>query len=149
MWTRSVTRQPQSPRSRLKSCAGSIPAARLHPRSRRKVLAVAVGVQLAGLRRLALSRWGLTFALVGVAGIALRIWVYRSALGTPNADEAVVGLMTRHVIDGQFTTFYWGQAYGGSQEAILTAPVFLIAGSSWLALRGIPKIGRESCRERG
>jgi 4-amino-4-deoxy-L-arabinose transferase-like glycosyltransferase len=99
---------------------------------------VAVGVQLASLRRPALSRWGLTFALVGVAGIALRIWVYRSALGTPNADEAVVGLMTRHITDGEFTTFYWGQAYGGSQEAILTAPVFLIAGSSWLALRMIP-----------
>jgi dolichyl-phosphate-mannose-protein mannosyltransferase len=105
---------------------------------RRRVLAVAVGVQLTGLRRLALSRWGVTFALTGVAGIALRIWVYRSALGTPNADEAVVGLMARHVLDGELTTFYWGQAYGGSQEALLTAPVFFIAGSSWLALRMIP-----------
>jgi hypothetical protein len=99
---------------------------------------VAAGVQLTRFRRLALSRWGVTFALTGVAGIALRIWVYRSALGTPNADEAVVGLMTRHVVDGEFTTFYWGQAYGGSQEAILTAPVFLVVGSSWLALRMIP-----------
>lgn len=78
------------------------------------------------------------FALIGFAGIVLRIWTYRSALGTPNADEAVVGLMTRHVIDGELTTFYWGQAYGGSQELLLTAPVFLIAGSSWLALRMIP-----------
>jgi hypothetical protein len=77
-------------------------------------------------------------ALTGVAGTALRIWTYQSALGTPNADEAVMGLMTRHAVDGELTTFYWGQAYGGSQEALLAVPVFLIAGSSWLALRVIP-----------
>jgi hypothetical protein len=80
--------------------------------------------------------WGV--ALIGLLGIALRIWTYRSTLGVPNADEAVVGLMARHVLDGELTTFYWGQAYGGSQEALLTAPVFWIAGSSWLALRAIP-----------
>src|SRR5881296_2396255 len=28
-------------------------------------------------------------ALVGLLGIALRIWTYRSTLGVPNADEAV------------------------------------------------------------
>jgi 4-amino-4-deoxy-L-arabinose transferase-like glycosyltransferase len=95
-------------------------------------------VQSTRLRGLAFSRWGVTVAVVGLAGIALRVWVYRSALGTPNADEAVVGLMTRHVLDGEFTTFYWGQAYGGSQETLLTAPLFLIAGSSWLALRIVP-----------
>lgn len=104
------------------------------------MLAVPVGVKLTSVRRLALFRWGITFALIGVTGIALRIWTYRSALGTPNADEAVVGLMTRHIVDGEFTTFYWGQAYGGSQEAILTAPLFLVAGSSWLALRIIPMV---------
>jgi Dolichyl-phosphate-mannose-protein mannosyltransferase len=84
------------------------------------------------------GRWGITFAVVGVAGIALRVWAYRATLGTPNADEAVVGLMTRHILHGELPTFYWGQAYGGSQEAFLTAPFFAIAGSSWLALRLIP-----------
>jgi Dolichyl-phosphate-mannose-protein mannosyltransferase len=83
-------------------------------------------------------RWGIAFALVGIAGIALRIWAYRATLGTPSADEAVVGLMTRHIIDGEFPTFYWGQAYGGSQEALLTVPLFVIAGSNWLALRLVP-----------
>jgi hypothetical protein len=99
-------------------------------------------------------------ALVGLLGIALRIWTYRSTLGIPNADEAVVGLMARHVLDGELTTFYWGQAYGGSQEALLTAPVFWVAGSSWLALRAIPlaldvvavflvwRVGRRTIGER-
>ena len=34
--------------------------------------------------------------LAAAAGIALRVWVYRSALGIPDSDEAVVGLMVRH-----------------------------------------------------
>src|SRR3954452_14573527 len=92
-----------------------------------------------GVRRLAVSRWRLTFVAVGIAGVALRVWVYRAELGTPHADEAVVGLMARHVLDlGQFTVFYWGGAYGGSQEALLAAPVFAVAGSSGFALRLAP-----------
>src|SRR5207247_4968130 len=99
-------------------------------------------------------------ALVGLLGVALRVWTYRSTLGVPNADEAVVGLMARHVLDGELTTFYWGQAYGGSQEALLTAPVFWVVGSSWLALRAIPlaldvvavflvwRVGRKTIGER-
>ncbi len=78
------------------------------------------------------------FGLVAGVGIVLRVWTYRSVSGTPNADEAVVGLMARHALDGELTTFYWGQAYAGSQEALLTVPVFLVAGSSWLALRIVP-----------
>jgi hypothetical protein len=84
------------------------------------------------------ARWWITFAAVGVVGIALRIWAYRATLGTPNADEAVVGLMARHMLHGEFPTFYWGQAYGGSQEAFLTVPLFAVAGSSWAALRIVP-----------
>jgi hypothetical protein len=106
--------------------------------SRRSASNCAFGAELVRLRALGRWRWVLMFALVGVAGIALRIWVYRSVMGTPNADEAVVGLMARHAVNGEFTTFYWGQAYGGSQEALLTAPVFLIAGASWVALRLVP-----------
>jgi hypothetical protein len=80
-------------------------------------------------------------ALIGgsfVAGLALRVWDYRSALGVPDSDEAVVGLMARHVLDGELTTFFWGQGFGGTQEVLLTAPVFAVAGSSWLALRLVP-----------
>lgn len=80
------------------------------------------------------------FALAGVVGIVLRVWVYRSALGIPDSDEAVVGLMVRHFMHGEMTTFFWGQAYGGSQEVLLTVPVFFIAGSSWLSLRIVPII---------
>jgi Dolichyl-phosphate-mannose-protein mannosyltransferase len=70
-----------------------------------------------------------------VAGIALRVWVLASPLGTLDADEAIVGLMARHVLDGEFSVFYWGALYGGSQDAILAAAVFAVAGSSVVALK--------------
>jgi len=71
--------------------------------------------------------------------VALRVWVYRGDLGIPNSDEGVVGLMARHLVyDGQFPVFFWGQAYGGPQEAILAVPGILIAGGSWVALRAVP-----------
>jgi 4-amino-4-deoxy-L-arabinose transferase-like glycosyltransferase len=77
-------------------------------------------------------------AVVATAGVALRVYVYDSRLGAPNSDEAVVGLMALHILHGQFTTFYWGQGYGGSQEAFVTAPVFFVFGGNWLALRVVP-----------
>lgn len=91
--------------------------------------------QLASLRRVALSRWAVLVGLATVTGIGLRIGVYQSSLGIPNSDEAVLGLMAMHVLHGQFTTFMWGQAYGGSQEALLAAPLFAVFGPSWIALR--------------
>ena len=72
------------------------------------------------------------------AGVAFRIWVYRTALGAPDSDEAIVGLMARHALHGELTVFFWGQPYGGSQEALLTVPLFAVFGTSLLALRIVP-----------
>jgi hypothetical protein len=83
-------------------------------------------------------RWWVLFVLAAGAGIARRVWVHRSALGIPDSDEAVVGLMVDHAMDGELTTFFWGQAYGGSQEVLATIPLFWLAGSSWLTLRLVP-----------
>jgi 4-amino-4-deoxy-L-arabinose transferase-like glycosyltransferase len=82
-------------------------------------------------------RWVGVAAAVAV-GTAFRVWVYRSALGAPDSDEAIVGLMARHALHGDFTVFFWGQPYGGSQEALLTAPFFAVFGTSLLALRIVP-----------
>jgi 4-amino-4-deoxy-L-arabinose transferase-like glycosyltransferase len=78
------------------------------------------------------------FALVAAAGIALRVWIYRGALGVPDSDEAIVGLMALQAMHGHLTNFYWGQGYGGPQEALLTVPVFWLFGVSWAALRLVP-----------
>ena len=105
-------------------------------------------------------RWGLLVALAGVAGVVLRVWVHRSALGVPDSDEAVVGLMARHASGGELTTYFWGQAYGGSQEVLATVPLFWVAGSGWVTLRLVPvaisaitavvvwRVGRRTIGER-
>jgi 4-amino-4-deoxy-L-arabinose transferase-like glycosyltransferase len=75
---------------------------------------------------------------VAAAGVLLRVWVYRSDVALPDSDEAIVGLMARHLLHGEVTTFYWGQPYGGPQEAWLAALPFALFGSSLLALRLVP-----------
>src|SRR4051812_8428750 len=84
------------------------------------------------------ARTVVAVAATVVAGIVLRVWVYRSAAGAPDSDEAIVGLMPRHILHGEFTVFFWGQVYGGSQEALLAAPLTAILGSSLLAVRLVP-----------
>lgn len=73
-----------------------------------------------------------------LAGIGLRVWLLLSDLGAVDADEAVWGVMARHVLDGELTTFFWGQGYGGTQETLLTAGVFALSGPSIEALRVVP-----------
>lgn len=87
-----------------------------------------------GARR-RLSAWTVLAAAAVAAGLALRAWILTSPLGALDADEAIVGLMARHALDGEFSAFYWGGLYGGTQEALLTAVVFALTGSSVLALK--------------
>ena len=85
-------------------------------------------------------RWLPVVGLSLAAGIVLRVWVYRSAMGVPDGDEAVVGLMARNVLDGELATFFWGQGFGGTQEVYTTAPLFAVFGPSWLTLRLVPML---------
>jgi hypothetical protein len=81
------------------------------------------------------SAWT-ALALAGVlVGFALRIWIFSSPLSALESDEAVVGLMALRALDGDVSVFYWGALYGGSQEAILTAAAFAVAGPSVLLLK--------------
>jgi Dolichyl-phosphate-mannose-protein mannosyltransferase len=75
-----------------------------------------------------------------VAGIVLRIVVYRSSLGVLDGDEAVWGLMARHLLDGEFSAFFWGQGYGGTLEVIPTALLFALFGTSTVAMRIVPAV---------
>ncbi len=72
-----------------------------------------------------------------VAAIALRGWFALGPLGrTANSDEAIVGLMALRLLrHHRITAFYWGQAYGGSLEAMLVAPFVALFGTTRLALR--------------
>lgn len=52
-----------------------------------------------------------------------------------HADEAVVGLMARHILEGERPTFFYGQAYMGSLDAWLIAGGFTLLGDSVLTIR--------------
>jgi hypothetical protein len=68
-------------------------------------------------------------AVMILAGALQRWWVATHIIGTLSSDGAVIGLMALRILHhGQFTAFMWGQSYGGSLEAALTAVVFLGAG---------------------
>ena len=50
-----------------------------------------------------------------------------------DSDEAVEGLMARHVPGGEFPVFMWGQNYKGVPEVYVAAAFFTLAGSSSVA----------------
>jgi len=52
-----------------------------------------------------------------------------------NADEAVVGLMARHILAGARPIFFYGQAYMGSLDAFWVALGFSIFGSQVWVIR--------------
>ena len=73
-----------------------------------------------------MARRTFAFALGGLllVGLALRLAVIASPLGEIDGDEAVVGLMARHIAFlGERPVFYYGQPYLGSLEAFSAAPL--------------------------
>jgi hypothetical protein len=75
----------------------------------------------------------------GIAvGLVERGVMWRSKIGAIDADEAVWGLMSRHIAHGELTAFMWGQGYGGVLESVLSAPILVLFPGSTLALRAVP-----------
>lgn len=54
-----------------------------------------------------------------------------------DSDEAVEGLMARHVLNGEFPAFFWGQAFKGVPEVYASAGAFALFGSSVAILKGV------------
>ncbi len=52
-----------------------------------------------------------------------------------NADEAVVALMARHILQGERPIFFYGQAYMGSLDAFLIAGAFKLLGEQVWVMR--------------
>jgi hypothetical protein len=75
---------------------------------------------------------------VALAGLWVRFWIHTVPLGRVNSDEAVTGLMARHLVRGEWTTFYWGQSYAGSLETMVTASIMRVTGSDNFAFHVVP-----------
>jgi 4-amino-4-deoxy-L-arabinose transferase-like glycosyltransferase len=54
-----------------------------------------------------------------------------------DSDEAVEGLMARHVLHGEFPVFFWGQTFKGVPEVYLSAAAFAAFGSSVVVLKAV------------
>ena len=54
-----------------------------------------------------------------------------------DSDEAVQGLMARHVLSGEFPVFFWGQPFKGVPEVYAAAVLFWLFGSSVTALKSV------------
>lgn len=80
-------------------------------------------------------RFGTAVLLVCGLGIALKLALLMLRAFPFHADEAVVGLMAGHILDGEWPAFFYGQAYMGSLDATLVALVFSVFGRQVFAIR--------------
>jgi hypothetical protein len=73
---------------------------------------------------------GWIFGLGGAvfAAAALKIGLLVVDAVPFNADEAIVALMARHILQGETPIFFYGQAYMGSLDAYIVAAVFKLIG---------------------
>jgi len=78
--------------------------------------------------------WRALLLILAVA-LAARLLLLASDAVSFHADEAVVGLMARHILAGERPTFFYGQAYMGSLDAWLVALGFRLLGDSVLTIR--------------
>src|SRR4030067_806163 len=77
--------------------------------------------------------------LVGAIVVAVGLKMSLLAAGSVpfNADEAVVALMARHILQGERPVFFYGQAYMGSLDAYLVAGGFWLFGQKVWVIRGV------------
>ncbi|MEW6184246.1 MAG: discoidin domain-containing protein [Thermodesulfobacteriota bacterium] len=74
----------------------------------------------------------------------LLIGIFLTAIKLPllpfDSDQAIVGLMGKHILEGAFPWLYYGDSYSGTLEPGLAACSFLFFGVSRWALHLIPGI---------
>ena len=77
--------------------------------------------------------------LIVIIGIIPRLYLLSYTNSGIESDEAIVGLMAKHINEGQkLPIFYYGQPYLGSLEALMVAGSFRLLGRSNATLKIIP-----------
>jgi hypothetical protein len=69
-------------------------------------------------------------ALCIALALALRLLILVRAHGMMEGDEAVLGVQAERILRGQLPIYFYGQAYMGSWDAYLMAPLVAIFGPS-------------------
>lgn len=73
--------------------------------------------------------------LIALVGLAVKLAFVSAGAFPFNSDEAIVGLMARHILHGQWPAFFYGQAYMGSLDASLVALGFALLGEAVWVIR--------------
>jgi 4-amino-4-deoxy-L-arabinose transferase-like glycosyltransferase len=90
------------------------------------------------MSRRARYAYAIVIGLTLVAAVWTRVQMLRTGVGFPDSDETVVGLMAQSIRHGEHPVFFWGQAYGGTIEPLLTAALFSVFGISRWTLKAVP-----------
>ena len=86
--------------------------------------------------RVRMSRAGRAALAVGGAGVALRLVLVLLGVPPSNSDEATMGLAALHIGRGDdHPVWFYGQAYMGTAEAYLAAPLVRLFGTQVPVLR--------------
>lgn len=89
-----------------------------------------------------IKRFGLPLA--AILSVLIGLWqrfAWQTTGRIPfNSDEAIVGLMARHILQGERPIFFYGQAYMGSLDAWLNAAGFTLLGQSVATMRLVQTI---------
>ncbi|MBI5199795.1 MAG: discoidin domain-containing protein [Nitrospirae bacterium] len=75
-----------------------------------------------------------------IAGIFFRLAFFLHAYRVlpVSTDEALPGLMAKHILDGEFPVVYWGQSYMGTVESFFQAVFIYLFGTIPFSVRVYP-----------
>jgi len=74
-------------------------------------------------------------ALIGVVGLAVRLWLLGTPAGALNADEAYTGLQALAILDGDLPVVIGGAGYTAVLDSYLFAPVVALFGAHVVPLK--------------
>jgi hypothetical protein len=71
---------------------------------------------------------------IGLA-LAAQLWTALQGVANFDSDEAILGLMARHTLQGRLPTYFYGQRYLGSLETLLSAAFMWLFGKDIITFR--------------
>lgn len=81
----------------------------------------------------------LCLAFILAAAVWVRfLWMSFRGFDIFNSDQAVIGLMAKHILEGKPMVYFYGQGYMGSLEAFAAAAFFLLRGMTLSSLQCAP-----------
>jgi hypothetical protein len=102
----------------------------------RAVAPLALSERVRALRAF-LSNARVQLALALLLAAAARLWVIVTAHGMMDGDEAVLGIQAEDILRGAHPIYFTGQAYMGSWDAYLLAPIIAVFGPSANAIHAV------------